>query len=205
LLPLILIGIPVEIYNQLSKEMKKVITFPRALLSVLGGLLLSGMAYAQVPGKALRIQITYQNPGQYLEQAVETIEALNVVGKAATVEYRAGQAITLQPGFEAKPGSTFTAAIKPVNATGERPLQLAAFPNPFEQTTTIEYYLPAEGTVNLWIMDTQGKIVGQIVQSEKQAAGRHQIEWKAGTQTPGVYMPVVEANQQKAVGRLVKK
>jgi hypothetical protein len=185
--------------------MKNNLTFSRALLGIGCCLMMGGIAHAQAPTKALRIQINYQNSGQYLEQAVETIEALNVIDKAVTVEYRAGQAITLQPGFEAKSGSTFTATIKSVDTSGERPLQLAAFPNPFEQTTTIEYYLPAEGTVNLWITDAQGKVVGQLIQGESQPAGRHQINWKAGSISSGVYMPIVEANQQKAVGRLVKK
>lgn len=162
-------------------------------------------AFGQAPKQALRIQISYQSPGQYLEQAIETIEAVNTVGRNATVEYRAGRSVTLQPGFEAKAGSTFTATIKAVDANGERPLQLAAFPNPFEQTTTIEYYLPASGTVNVWITDAQGTVVGKLVQGENQPAGRHQIDWKPGTVTSGVYIPVVEVNQQKAVSRLVKK
>ena len=161
-------------------------------------------AFAQVPKQSLRIQISYQNPGQYLEQAIATIEAVNTVGGSATVEYRAGQSVSLQPGCEAKTGSTFTAHIAPVDAKGERPLQLAAFPNPFEQTTTIEYYLPADGTVNLWITDAQGKVVGQLVQGENQPAGRHRVDWKSGAAMSGVYIPVVEANQQKAVSRLMK-
>jgi len=166
---------------------------------------LSLSSLAQAHKQSLRIQISYQNPGQYLEQAIETIEAVNLVSSAATVEYRAGRSVTLQPGFEAKMGSTFTAIIKPVDVNGERLLQLTAFPNPFEQTTTIEYYLPADGTVNLWITDAQGKVVGQLVQGETQLAGRHRIDWKSGAVTSGVYIPVVEANQQKAVSRLVKK
>ena len=175
------------------------------LILILAGCCLSLCSLAQAPKQSLRIQISYQRPGQYLEQAVETIEAVNTVGGSATVEYRAGRSVTLQPGFEAKAGSTFTATIKPVDATGERPLQLAAFPNPFEQTTTIEYYLPAEGSVNLWVTDAQGKVVGQLVTGENQPAGRHRIDWKAGAAASGVYIPVVEANQQKAVSRLVKK
>ena len=177
----------------------------RFAVVTLVGCCLSLCSLAQAPKPSLRIQISYQKPGQYLEQAIETIEAVNTVGRAATVEYRAGRSVTLQPGFEARTGSTFTAAIKPVDANGERPLQLAAFPNPFEQTTTIEYYLPADGTVNLWITDAQGKVVGQLVQGENQPAGRHRIDWKPGAAASGVYLPVVEANQQKAVGRLVKK
>ena len=175
------------------------------LILTLAGCCLSLCSLAQAPKQSLRIQISYQKPGQYLEQAIETIEAVNTVGGSATVEYRAGRAVTLQPGFEAKAGSTFTASIKPVNATDERPLQLSAFPNPFEQTTTIEYYLPGDGTVNLWITDAQGKVVGQLVQGEKQSAGRHQIDWKAGAIMSGVYIPIIEANQQKALSRLIKK
>ncbi len=176
------------------------------LILILAGFCLSLSALAQAPNQSLRIQISYQKPGQYLEQAVETIEAVNTVGGLATVEYQAGRSVTLQPGFEVKAGSIFTASIKPVDASGERPLQLAAFPNPFEQTTTIEYYLPADGTVNLWVTDAQGKVVGQLVQGENQPAGRHRVEWKAGAAiSSGVYIPVVEANQQRAVSRLVKK
>ena len=175
----------------------------RLILS-LAACCLSLCGLAQAPKQSLRIQLSYQRPGQYLEQAIETIEAVNTVNRDAMVEYRAGRSVTLQPGFEAKPGSTFTAAIKPVGG-GEHPMQLAASPNPFEQTTTIEYYLPADGTVNLWVIDAQGKVVGQLVQGENQSAGHHKIDWKPTVVTSGVYMPILEANQQKAVSRLIKK
>ena len=171
---------------------------------LISGCCLSLCSLAQAPKQSLRIQLSYQRPGQYLEQAIETIEAVNTINRDATVEYRAGRSVTLQPGFEAQTGSTFTAAIKPV-AAGEGAMQLAASPNPFEQTTTIEYYLPAEGTVNLWITDAQGKVVGQLVQGENQSAGHHKIDWKPTAITSGVYMPILEANQQKAVSRLIKK
>ena len=176
----------------------------RFILTIVGcGLSLCSLA--QTPKQSLRIQISYQNPGLYLEQAIATIEAVNTVGGSATVEYRAGRSVTLQPGFEVKTGSTFTAHITPVDGNGERPLQLTAFPNPFEQTTTIEYYLPADGTVNVWITDAQGRVVGQLVQGENQTAGRHRVDWQSGAAMSGVYIPVVEANQQKAVSRMIKK
>ncbi len=171
----------------------------------LTGVCLSLVCLAQSPQKKLRIQISYEKAGQYLEQAVETIEAVNKVSSGTTVDYKAGQSITLMPGFEAKTGSLFTAEVKPVGGENEISLQLKAFPNPFDQSTMIDYYLPADGKVNLWITDSQGKIVGQLVTDENQSAGKHQIEWKADAVNAGVYMPIVEANQQKAVGRIVKK
>ncbi len=177
---------------------------------IAGCLLTTTVALAQAP-QTLRIQISYQGAGQHLEQAVETIEAVNVVHASATVDYQAGRSVTLLPGFEARNGSTFAAFIKPVSnapssvAGSEFPLRLSAYPNPFERTTTIEYDLPAGGSVNLWIIDAQGKIVGQLVQDEVQEAGRHRLEWTPESVGPGVYMPVIESNQKRAASRLVKK
>ena len=175
------------------------------IILLLAGCCLSLSSLAQSPQRSLHIQISYQGAGQHLEQAIETIEAVNTVGGSATVEYRAGRSVTLQPGFEAKAGSTFTARVQPVDANGEHSLQLAVFPNPFEQTTTIEYDLPADGIVNVWVTDAQGKTVGQLVQGENQPAGRHRIDWKAESAASGVYIPVVESNRQKVVSRVVKK
>ncbi|GAB3749922.1 3-coathanger stack domain-containing protein [Spirosoma pomorum] len=167
--------------------------------------LASVVATAQTTQQFLRIQVKYEKAGRYLEQATETIEAVNVVKKSASVEYQAGQSVTLLPGFSAESGSTFAANIKAVNRKQETPLQLAAYPNPFDQSTTIEYYLPSAGKVNLNIVDSQGRIVGHLVQGENQEAGKHTIDWKPENAGTGVYFPVVEANQQKAAGRLVKK
>ena len=177
----------------------------RIYTPILGFLFLASSAFAQSPKQRLRIQINYLGSGQYLEQAVETIEATNIVNTSTTVNYNAGQSVILLPGFEAKLGSIFTADIKPVTGGGEFSLQLKAFPNPFEQSTTIDYYLPTAGRVNLWITDSQGKTVGQLVADENQSAGQHRIEWKPDSVGTGVYVPIVESNQQKAVSRIVKK
>lgn len=160
---------------------------------------------AQQPQRALRIQLSYENSDQHLEQAVETIVATGTIGKTADVEYRAGQSVTMLPGFNAQSGSTFMAQIKDVQVNGEPSLQLAAFPNPFEQSTTIKYYLPASGKVTLWVTDAQGKVVGQLLREEEQSAGPHNMEWKPASLSDGIYIPIIEVNQQRAVSRIVKK
>lgn len=178
----------------------------RLLLTILG-CCITLISVGQAPQQSIRVQITYEKAGQYLEQAVATIEAVNTVNALTTVEYRAGRSITLSPGFEARAGSTFSANIRPVGIgkEGDMRLQLTAFPNPFEHSTTIDYYLPADGKVNLWVMDTQGKIVSQLVQDENQSAGQHKVEWKPQSVASGIYIPIVEANQQKAASRIIKK
>ena len=176
------------------------------LLLVILGCSLSSLTFAQTTPRSVRIQISYEKAGQYLEQAVESIEAVNTIGRQSTVAYQAGHSVSLLPGFQTKEGSVFTANIKPIiNASVEMSLQLKAYPNPFEQSTRIEYYLPADGKVNLWITDAQGKVVGQLVKDENQSAGMHKAEWQAHGLSTGVYIPTIELNEQKAVSRLIKK
>lgn len=167
------------------------------------GLAINGQA--QNSPKTLRIQLSYEKAGQYIQQAVETIEAVNIIGSTSTVEYKAGRSIELLSGFEAKAGSTFTANIKPVETISDFTLSLTAYPNPFEQSTKIEYILPANGKVNLWIINAQGKKIGQLITEESQSAGKHEVEWNPGYLETGTYIPILEANQQKATGRIIKK
>ncbi|GAB4015087.1 T9SS type A sorting domain-containing protein [Spirosoma koreense] len=151
--------------------------------------------------------MTYEKAGHYIEQATATIEATNKVNALTNVEYRAGRSVTMLPGFEARTGSIFKAAIMAtsIDEEGSAKLQLVAFPNPFERSTTIEYYLPTNGKVNVWVTDLQGRIVGQLVTAENQSAGTHRIEWRPTDSNPGIYMPTVELNQQKIISRIVKK
>ncbi|GAB3506053.1 hypothetical protein GCM10027341_38600 [Spirosoma knui] len=160
---------------------------------------------AQKAERSVRLHTNYNDATYRLEQAVETIEAVNTVEKIAAVDYRAGQSVTLLPGFQAKAGSRFVASIKPMNATAELSMRLLAYPNPFEQFTTIEYYLPADSKVNLWIADAQGKIIKQIITNVELKAGKHQVNWQPDVAAPGVYVPVIEANDQKVSGRIVRK
>lgn len=164
------------------------------------------ISVGQATQQSLRVQIAYEKAGQYLEQAVITIEATNTVGASTTVEYRAGRSVTMLPGFEARVGSTFTADIKPVDIGKEdATLRLTTFPNPFDQSTMIDYYLPAAGNVAVWILDAQGKLIQKLVDEKSQAAGHHRVEWRPEGASPGVYIPIIEANQQKAAGRVLKK
>lgn len=176
------------------------------LILTLAGCCLSLLTLAQTVPQSIRIQLSYEKGGQHLEQAVETIEAVNVIGKTSAVAYQAGHAITLLPGFQARQGSLFTADIKPVvNAAAEFALQLKAYPNPFDQSTMIDYYLPTDGKVTITVLDAQGKIVNQLTKDEHQLAGKHQIEWKPTSINAGIYMPVIESNQKRIIGRLIKK
>ncbi len=176
----------------------------RVLLTIIGCCFVLA-TYGQAIKQSVRIQLEYKGGGSFLEEAIESVETTSLISKSANVEYRAGKTVQLLPGFEAKSGSVFLATVRPVFSEGEKTLHLSAFPNPFEHVTTIEYYLPADGKVDLWILDAQGVRVRQLIKDQSQAAGMHRIEWNADDAVPGVYLPVVESNQQRMTTRLVKK
>lgn len=72
-------------------------------------------------------------------------------------------------------------------APGQR-LELAGnYPNPFRQSTTIRYSLPAASTVDLQIFDLQGRIVAQRSLG-LQAAGTREIPVTGLAQRSGVYL-----------------
>jgi hypothetical protein len=89
------------------------------LLFLFVGCCLTWTCLAQQPQRTLRIQLGYENAEQHLEQAVETIIATSKIGKVANVEYRAGQSVTMLPGFDAQKGSVFLAQVKDVQVNGE--------------------------------------------------------------------------------------
>ncbi len=67
------------------------------------------------------------------------------------------------------------------------------FPNPFNETTTISYYLPAMANVELQIYSPLGQKIIAFVFG-KQPSGFHSIQWKAETLGSGIYLMVLTAN-----------
>ncbi len=67
------------------------------------------------------------------------------------------------------------------------------FPNPFNETTTISYYLPAFANVKLWIYSSIGHRIAMLM-DEPQAPGDYSIQWKAENLGSGVYLMVLYVN-----------
>ncbi|HEX5654112.1 MAG TPA: T9SS type A sorting domain-containing protein, partial [Chitinophagaceae bacterium] len=64
--------------------------------------------------------------------------------------------------------------------------QLRNYPNPFNQTTSIEYQLPIEGKVKLSIHDLFGREITTLVHEYK-PAGTHLKKFAANNLSPGTY------------------
>jgi len=65
--------------------------------------------------------------------------------------------------------------------------QISAWPNPFNSSVSIAYYLPASGQVSFSVHDLLGRRVEMLAQ-ETQAPGMHQIVWRPERQASGTYL-----------------
>lgn len=158
----------------------------------------------------LRQQTFYQTEtaGSVSDRAaIDQIAAHNTVEPGAQAHYAAGQAVTLHPGFTAQAGSVFRATIGLVSANTKtiRPeieFSARAYPNPFQQTTTIEYVLPQAGQVSFTLVDEQGHVLGQ--DTSHREGGRQERNLTGTNLTEGIYFYQIRSDGQQRIIRLIK-
>jgi hypothetical protein len=89
------------------------------------------------------------------------------------------------------------------NSQSVTDIYLQNYPNPFETSTTFQYVLPTSGAVTIIIYDLSGKQVETII-SNTQAAGKHTLNWDAGSLDGGMYFYQLSLNQQMlSTGKMV--
>ncbi|MEM1120660.1 MAG: 3-coathanger stack domain-containing protein [Bacteroidota bacterium] len=158
-----------------------------------------------------------------------TIVSTDIIPSPFEVNYRAGQSITLNTGFHAQQGSSFLATIEDCSAAfGEQDntaaffvswndelavspiknqdsnLTLSAYPNPFNQSVTLNYQLLSTGsTMSLRLYNMVGKRVRTIAQEANANAGSYQIELHRAHLEPGSYFAVLENTSNREVIKLV--
>lgn len=173
------------------------------------GLTLTSLsAIAQAPEQSRSLSKDYSS--QFLEQALSTLIAATVINTGNQVEYKAGQSVVLQPGFEAKTGSVFlahTGTVLPVTVTESKQnaLFVDVYPNPFEQNTTISYIVTKSDRTSLSILDIEGRLVRQLVDSQYQEAGSYVIEWQADPIVAGIYICVLETGGRRLSKRILRR
>ena len=72
----------------------------------------------------------------------------------------------------------------------------AAYPNPFNSSTTISFDLPETGTVSLNVYDIKGALVGTSL-NESKVAGSFQYRWTPSSEfASGVYLFELKKNKK---------
>jgi hypothetical protein len=67
------------------------------------------------------------------------------------------------------------------------------FPNPFNPSTTLSYYLAVPGHVNLSVYDLLGNQIAELV-NEFKSGGNYNINWTTFDNPSGVYLVVLKVN-----------
>ena len=60
------------------------------------------------------------------------------------------------------------------------------YPNPFNPSTSIQFELPNEGDVQIFIYDLKGSLIDELMNGYMEA-GYHQIKWDGSRQASGMY------------------
>ncbi|MFC2132645.1 M14 family zinc carboxypeptidase [Bacteroidota bacterium] len=81
------------------------------------------------------------------------------------------------------------------------------YPNPFNSSTTISYYIPENGFVNIDVFDAFGRKVKTLV-SENKITGNHQIAWDGSSDNgqslaQGIYFYQLKAEEITLTNRMV--
>lgn len=179
-----------------------------------------GNAGSQCDDTDLNLTQTYTD--LQVKRAANTLLAANMIESTAEVTYTAGQSITLQAGFHAKAGSTFTARIedcdvvanKIADADTEIPevaiapnldgTQLRVFPNPFNDQFTLAYQLEKEAEAEIRLLSIDGKVRQQLLAPQLQVSGAHQIEWNHPELPAGIYVIQLRLGSEILSRKLVK-
>ena len=69
---------------------------------------------------------------------------------------------------------------------------LQNFPNPFNPTTVISYYIPHNSYVEIKVYDLLGKMVKRLL-NELQTSGKHTVEFNGNKFSSGIYFYTITA------------
>lgn len=182
-----------------------------------------------VPGVCTLIQNTTviaedsPPPGEYL--SLSTIETIgNVILPCGHTTYRSGR-ITLSPGFRTSANSTLVIDIiddctqaenastastnrQPYSVTVGKPMsdpvELNILENPVRSAVKLSFYLPQEGTVELVLLNMQGKLEKKLLQGQLSAGKHEALTFPIPGLSAGSYV-VMLRTQQQAVSELLIK
>ena len=82
-------------------------------------------------------------------------------------------------------------------------MQLKAYPNPFNHTTTVEYYLPEASSTKVSLLDFMGREAQMVSPNQVTDAGWHQVQLNADDLPTGTYFLVLQSENQVKTVQLI--
>ncbi len=78
----------------------------------------------------------------------------------------------------------------------------AAYPNPFNPTTSISYTLPEISKVTIEVYDISGRLVAELLKAVR-PAGNYNTTWDAGGLASGIYLVRLKTDQYSSIQKVV--
>lgn len=121
--------------------------------------------------------------------AVNTIEASNTIKSGASVVFEAGEEITLNPGFQAELGSSFTARINNNNCVvGCYPIDLVAWTSYVPSGSDLCFNITNAENYSIAIYTLTGSLV---YSNSGNITGTHACLWNTSSVATGIYLATV--------------
>ncbi|MEM9886320.1 MAG: T9SS type A sorting domain-containing protein [Bacteroidota bacterium] len=151
-------------------------------------------------------------------RALDSIYSDAQIASSLDITYESGRIITLGADFSVENGATFSASIRScptarlasynrqiedrVSSTKQQ-TAIQIYPNPLRTSTNIQYHLAAPDWVQIDIFDASGRQLQQLVQTNYQEAGTHQIQWQVSERQQGLYFVRIAIGEQVYMKRIV--
>jgi hypothetical protein len=85
-----------------------------------------------------------------------------------------------------------------------RSADLSVFPNPFKESTTVQFNLHGDLRVSITLTDILGREMMQIANAAEFSEGQHRVEIQTANLPTGIYLLTLRAGDDVMVKRIVK-
>ena len=139
---------------------------------------------------------------------IQWLEASNKVTNSTTTSYQSENKILLKDGFLAANDDSFLAYITtapcttPTQEVNSITKDISNYPNPFTESTTIEFSLQESANIRIELYDLAGRFLEKIQSPAFFSKGIHQVEFDAKNFSSGIYLFKIIANQTVSTGRM---
>jgi len=89
-----------------------------------------------------------------------------------------------------------------IHSTPDKFIVYPSYPNPFNPSTTISFYLPASQFVEITVYDVLGRTIETLI-SEKVSEGLHSYRFQANQLNSGIYFYQITAGQETKINKMI--
>ena len=82
-------------------------------------------------------------------------------------------------------------------------LEFSSYPNPFSTHTTIEFSLPEDLPVTIFVTDMTGKQIATLLNNEEKHVGKHEVIFNGSNYPAGMYYYTIQAGEYRAMKKMI--